>query len=52
MKFLKRKKTIERKDLFEVLSNDLYRFFRVQQSQFDAVIELLIQKEYCKKITE
>jgi len=50
VKFLKRKKTIESKKLFELIQSDLYRFFTPQMSHYETVIELLVQKEYCKKL--
>lgn len=50
VKFLKRKKALESKKLLELIQNDLYRFFSPQMSHFETVIELLIQKEYCKKL--
>ena len=50
VKFFKRKKVLDRKNLFELVQNDLYRFFKIQLSQIEPIIELLIQKEYCKTI--
>lgn len=50
VKFLKRKKAIDRKNLFELIQNDLYRFFKADPKMYDAVIDSLTQKEYCKKL--
>jgi len=50
VKFLKRKKSIEKAKLYEIIQNDLYRFFNPEQKQYHQVIELLIQKEYCKAL--
>jgi len=51
VKFLKRKKTIEKSKLFELVQNDIYRFFNPEEKQYNVVLDLLIQKEYCKKLS-